>query len=190
MKKIVLFILCVFIISTSNVYAKEKITFSRCVDGDTFKITVDGEEVFVRMLAIDTPESVKPDTEAEYYGKEASDYTCNRLTNAKKIELEYDKNSDKTDKYGRILAWVFVDGKLLQSELVSKGYAEVAYLYNNYEYTDTLKSKEEYAKNEKLGIWSNKNNEEIEPDTENLAVIIITVLFLIFVLISKKVIKK
>jgi len=190
MKKIILFTICLFIISINNVYAKEKITFSRCVDGDTFKIKVGDEEVFVRMLAIDAPESVKPDTEVAYYGKEASEYTCNKLTNAKTIELEYDKNSDKTDKYGRILAWIFVDGKLLQTDLISKGYAKVAYLYADYKYTDTLQAKEKIAKKEKLGIWSNQSEEEIEPETENLAVIIISILFLIFVLITKKTIKK
>lgn len=47
------------------------------------------------MLAIDTPESVHPTKGVEYYGEEASNYTCNLVTNAKKIELEYDKNSDK-----------------------------------------------------------------------------------------------
>ena len=185
MKKIILFTICLFIISINNVYAKEKVVFSRCVDGDTFKIKVDNEEVFVRMLAIDTPESVKPDTEVAYYGKEAGEYTCNRLTNASNIELEYDKNSDKTDKYGRILAWVFVDGKLLQTELVSKGYAKVAYLYADYKYTDTLKAKEKTAKANKLGMWSEVTEEEEINGFENIEIVIIAILFLIFVFVTK-----
>ena len=76
------------------VYAKEEVTFSKCVDGDTIKVKVKNKEATVRMLAVDTPESVHPKKIVEYYGKEASDYTCNLITNAKKIELEYDTNSD------------------------------------------------------------------------------------------------
>ena len=142
------------------VYAKEEVTFSKCVDGDTIKVKVKNKEATVRMLAVDTPESVHPKKIVEYYGKEASDYTCNLITNAKKIELEYDSNSDKYDKYERLLAWVFVDDYLLQDKLVRNGYAEVAYLYGNYKYTDLLKDHEVLAKQEHIGIWNDDAREE------------------------------
>ena len=142
------------------VYAKEEVTFSKCVDGDTIKVKVKNKEATVSMLAVDTPESVQPKKKVEYYGKEASDYTCNLITNAKKIELEYDSNSDKYDKYERLLAWVFVDDYLLQDKLVRNGYAEVAYLYDNYKYTDFLKDHEVLAKQEHIGIWDNDAREE------------------------------
>ena len=142
------------------VYAKEEVTFSKCVDGDTIKVKVKNKEATVRMLAVDTPERVHPKKKVEYYGKEASDYTCNLITNAKKIELEYDSNSDKYDKYERLLAWVFVDDYLLQDKLVRNGYAEVAYLYDNYKYTDLLKDHEVLAKQEHIGIWNDDAREE------------------------------
>ena len=142
------------------VYAKEEVTFSKCVDGDTIKVKVKNKEATVRMLAVDTPESVHPKKKVEYYGKEASDYTCNLITNSKKIELEYDINSDKYDKYERLLAWVFVDDYLLQDKLVRNGYAEVAYLYGNYKYTDLLKDHEVLAKQERIGIWDDDAREE------------------------------
>lgn len=142
------------------VYAKEEVTFSKCVDGDTIKVKVKNKEATVRMLAVDTPESVHPKKIVEYYGEEASDYTCNLITNAKKIELEYDSNSDKYDKYERLLAWVFVDDYLLQDKLVRNGYAEVAYLYGNYKYTDLLKDHEVLAKQEHIGIWNDDAREE------------------------------
>ncbi len=142
------------------VYAKEEVTFSKCVDGDTIKVKVKNKEATVRMLAVDTPESVHPKKKVEYYGKEASDYTCNLITNAKKIELEYDSNSDKYDKYERLLAWVFVDDYLLQDKLVRNGYAEVAYLYGNYKYIDLLKDHEVLAKQERIGIWDDDAREE------------------------------
>ena len=93
----------IFFIGSANASSKEKVTFSKCVDGDTIKVNIDGEINIVRMLAIDTPESVHPTKGVEYYGEEASNYTCNLVTNAKKIELEYDKNSDKKDKYNTFL---------------------------------------------------------------------------------------
>ena len=135
---------------------KIEVTLSKCVDGDTAKfITSDGEIKTTRFLAIDTPESVHPTKEVEEYGKEASNYTCKLLTNAKKITLEFDKNSDKEDKYGRLLAFVYADNKMVQEELLEKGYAKVAYLYDDYTYTSKLQKIEKEAKSKKVGIWGN-----------------------------------
>ena len=68
--------------------------------------------------------------------------------------LEYDNKSDKVDKYDRTLAWVWIDDTLLQKELVKNGYAKVAYLYDEYKYASELKKFEEYAKENKINIWS------------------------------------
>ena len=201
MKKITIFIISIFLININYVYAKETVKYAACVDGDTIKVFINNEKKMVRLLAIDTPESVKPDNEVEYYGKEASEYTCNKIKKAKKIELEYDANSDKYDKYDRLLAWVFVDGKLLQTNLVANGYAEVAYLYNDYKYTDILKEKQELASAKGIGIWDITAKEEydksistdvsnIDEDYSNIEVLILTGLFLLFVFISKMVLKK
>lgn len=153
MKKIIVLI-SIFFIGIDLTFAKETVKFSKCVDGDTIKIILDKKEYTVRMLAVDTPESVHPTKGIEYYGKEASDYTCNLVKNAKKIEIEYDDNSDKMDKYDRLLVWVFVDGKLLQKELVSKGYAKVAYLYDDYKYTKELETTQELVSAKNIGIWN------------------------------------
>ena len=194
MKRIIL-IISIFFLSINIVYGEE-IKFSKCIDGDTFNLIIDGEEKKVRLLAVDTPESVKQDTEVEYYGKEASDYTCKKLKKAKNIEIEYDDNSDKTDKYDRLLLWVFLDGKLLQEELVSGGYAKVAYLYGDYKYTNILKEKQELASSKNIGIWdmdAKKKYEEGSNDTEdneNIEIGIITGLFLLAVLLLKVLKKK
>lgn len=170
MKKKIIIFLSIFIIGSNNVYAKEPVKFSDCVDGDTIKVILNEKKYTVRMLAVDTPESVHPTKGVEYYGKEASEYTCNTVKNAKKIEIEYDPNSDKTDKYDRLLVWVFVDGSLLQKELVSNGYAKVAYLYGDYKYTSTLESTQELASAKGIGIWDedakNKYNNENGITTE------------------------
>lgn len=149
---------------------QKEVRLSKCVDGDTAKFEIDGEVKRVRFLAIDTPESVHPKKKVEKYGKEASNYTCSKLTNAKKIILEYDDNSTKTDKYDRELAWVFVDDELLQKDLIKKGYAKVAYLYGKYKYTDILKEEEQRAKTKKLKIWAEKieNSEEKDEIVEIL----------------------
>lgn len=138
-----------------NVFAQQdKVTLSKCVDGDTARFLINGKEYVTRFLAIDTPETKHPKKKKEPYGQEASDYTCKRLKEAKTIILEYDNNSTKEDKYGRKLAWIFVDNSLLQKELIEKGYAKTAYLYDDYKYTKSLQEKEEKAKNKKIGVWS------------------------------------
>lgn len=157
MKKILTFIICLFV-STLVVDAKKiTVKFDSCVDGDTAKFLYKNKIITTRFLAIDTPETKHPTKPVEAWGKEASDYTCNKIKNANKIVLEYDDNSDEVDKYNRHLAWVWVDNKLLQKELISKGYAKVAYLYGNYKYTKELQEIEKTAIDKKLGIWSDDN---------------------------------
>ena len=170
MKKLVIIFMFFFLFSLS-VKANERIEvkFSKCVDGDTIKLKINGKKKRVRLLAIDTPESVTPDKPVEKYGKEASELTCKLVKNAKKIEIEYDSNSDKEDKYGRVLAYVYVDDVMLQKELLSNGLAKVAYLYNDYLYTEEFKSIQEEAKNKEIGIWSldDPNYEIIDEEEDN-----------------------
>lgn len=155
--------LFLFFISINTVSAREKVAFSKCVDGDTIKVLIGNEEKTIRLIAIDTPESVSTSKEIEYYGKEASNYTCNSITNAKKIELEYEKS--KTDKYGRMIAWVWIDDILLQDELIKGGYAEVAYLYGKYKYVDILKDHQAIAVSSKIGIWNEEKRKEYDIKT-------------------------
>ena len=181
------------------VYAKEKVKYSSCIDGDTIKVLINNEKVTVRLLAVNAPETAKENKEAEYYANEASDFTCNKIKKAKKIELEYDPKSDKHDKYDRLLAWVFVDGELLETALVKGGYAKVAYLYDDYKYADILKEEQELASAKKIGIWNDlakakyENKEPSTTDKEketyedytNKEIIIIVIIFLIITFISK-----
>lgn len=167
MKKIFLTISLLFF-GIIGIKAKTiEVKFSDCVDGDTAKFVYKEEVITARFLAIDTPETKHPTKGIEPYGEEASEYTCNKLKGGKSIKLEYDDDSDKLDKYNRHLVWVFVDDSLLQKELVSKGYASVAYLYGDYKYTKILEDAEQDAEENKLGIWSIEEyamneNKEIE----------------------------
>lgn len=168
-----------------SVNEMEKVTFSKCADGDTARFIINGEEKKVRFLAIDTPEIDKN----ESFSKEASEYTCNALKNAKEIYLEYDGNSDKADKYGRILAFIHVDGVLLQKDLISHGYAKVAYIYGDYEHVSELRKTEEEAKNNKVGIWkeniseNEEKTEQIESGDDNVAVNIMNIIMKIIKMI-------
>lgn len=182
MKKFLYLFMSLLVLFPVSSYAKEEetkeenevevvnteiVTLEACVDGDTAKFrTKDDEVIKARFLAVDTPETVHPTKGEEPYGKQASNYTCESLTNAKEIKLEYDKNSDEEDNYGRKLVWVFVDDILLQESLVSNGYAEVAYLYDDYKYADLLKDTQEVAKVSKVGIWS--TNKEVKEDTSTI----------------------
>lgn len=157
MKKIVLFI-CLTILIPGVVSANERqeVTFKSCIDGDTANFVLKKKVIKVRFLAINAPEIKHGDKNAEFYGNESADYTCNKLKKAKKIELEYDDGSEKIDKYGRHLAWIILDDKILQKDLVKKGFAEVKYLYGDYAYTKELQKLEKKAKEEKLGMWRDR----------------------------------
>lgn len=181
MKKIFVTLL-IFLVLIPNAYARNQkvsVVFSKCIDGDTAKFILNKKEITVRFLAIDTPETKHPKKGVEPFGKEASNYTCKRLKEAKTIELEYD-GKDKIDKYDRHLAWIFVDHSLLQKELIQKGYAEVAYLYDDYNYTEQLKKEETKAKLNGLGKWNDnaiKKQEQLKWIGTTIAVIIIILLF-------------
>ena len=155
------------IIKDNNAETKKvEVTLNRVIDGDTavFDLIESEENITVRFLAINTPESTN---EIEPYGKEAGIFTENKLTNAKKIILEYDNNSTETDKYNRHLAWIWIDDELLQSLLIENGLAKVDYIYGNYKYLEELKEKENISKLNKIGIWQEDIQDEVIDNTQS-----------------------
>lgn len=127
---------------------KQVITLKRCVDGDT---AVFNELGTVRFLYINTPEST---TKKEPYGKEASTYTCSLLEKASVITFEYD--GPIYDKYKRTLAWIFVDGQLLQTMIAAKGYVRSFYDYGTYRYEQDVIDANQKAKDEHLNVHLNQ----------------------------------
>lgn len=124
----------------------------KCVDGDTANFKINGKVTKTRFLFIDTPEYT---TTKEKYGKEASNYTCSKLKKAKKITLELD-GKDKYDKYNRMLAWVWVDGKLLQEDITKAGWVEDFYDYGTYRHETKIRNAMSYAKKNNKGIYKKK----------------------------------
>lgn len=183
-----IFTVFVFLVSLINVNAEERmeVTLSKCVDGDTAWFILDGEEIKARFLAIDTPESTN---KIEPFGQEASNYTCQLLTGADKIEIEYDSNSDKLDNYDRHLVWVFVDDELLQNLIIKKGLGKVAYLYDDYKYTSILQASELIAKTNKIGMWQ-ETNDYIYVIIGIILIIIIVILCIFNKKTRKKVLNK
>ncbi|MCY8152001.1 thermonuclease family protein [Bacillus paralicheniformis] len=126
----------------------------RVIDGDTFVANVDGQKEKVRLILVDTPETVHPTKPEEPYGKEASNFAKKTLSK-QTVQLEMDV--EKRDKYGRLLAYVYLkDGSSFNKVLLEKGYARLAVFPPNIKYEDEYKQAEEAAKEKALGIWSKK----------------------------------
>ncbi|KAF0226735.1 MAG: thermonuclease [Erysipelotrichaceae bacterium] len=135
---------------------QSKALLLKCTDGDTAHFLLAGNDEKVRFLSIDAPEIANDDhPNPEPYGNQASDYTCNLLTKAKTIILQMDPYEDDRDQYDRLLAWIWVDGKLLQAKLIEQGYAEVKYVKQPNLYSSQLYQLQDLIKKEKIGIWKN-----------------------------------
>ena len=124
----------------------------RVVDGDTIVIRYNGKYEKVRFLCVNTPESVHPDKKQNIpMGKTASRYTQKKLT-GKYVDLEFE--SYKRGNYGRLLAYVFVDGKNINLDLVRKGLSPYYTKYGkSQKYDAEFRAAERQARKEKLNIW-------------------------------------
>lgn len=124
----------------------------RVVDGDTIIVKMDGKNERVRFIGVNTPESVHPDPERNsQMGKLASDY-IKELLEGQRVGLELDV--EERDQYGRILAYVYLDGQMVQETLLSEGYAQVVTFPPNVKYTDDFLDLEKAARRAKRGFWA------------------------------------
>ena len=132
----------------------------RVVDGDTIIVRQQSQppdpprvrEARVRLLGIDTPETVKPNSPVEPWGPEATEFT-KRLTAEGNVRLELDKR--RIDRYGRSLAYVYVGDRLLNEELVRAGLARVSvYPGDSATIERRLRAAEAEAREAERGIWS------------------------------------
>ncbi|MGL5311720.1 MAG: thermonuclease family protein [Peptostreptococcaceae bacterium] len=138
-----------------------KATVERVVDGDTMKLKISetGEVVTLRLLLVDTPESVKKGVDPQPFSIEASNFAKETLLAGDTVYIEYDEG-DKTDKYDRHLGYLWFsaeDGngyKMFNEVIISEGYARVGYVYSQKLHLDKLNVAQENAKAEGLNIWS------------------------------------
>lgn len=123
----------------------------RVVDGDTVILNIDGKKTRVRLIGIDTPESVAMDESRNVkQGKTASEYTKQLLEN-KKGRLEYD--DEKQDVYDRKLGYLFLDDEFINEKLLKEGMAKLYTKTTNQKYSERLKKAEQYARDNKKGFW-------------------------------------
>ena len=126
--------------------APEEGRVTRVVDGDTIVV---GDER-VRLIGIDTPESVKPGTPVECFAREASAF-LERLVEGRRVRLELDVEA--RDRYGRLLAYVHRGGLFVNAELVRRGYAAVATFPPNVRHVDTFVRLQREARENSRGLW-------------------------------------
>lgn len=127
---------------------------TRVVDGDTFIVEVAGREERIRLLHVDTPESVHPDDARNTLtGKRASDYAREQVENTQ-VRLESD-SENRYDRFGRRLAYMFVDGKNFNVELVARGWSTYYTKYGrSTRYDREFTAAEKEAKALERGIWA------------------------------------
>ena len=139
----------------------EEASVERIVDGDTMKLNLknSNEVITLRLLLVDTPESVKPGVDPQPYAIEASNFAKEVLQVNETVYIEYDSGS-KTDRYNRYLGYLWYYSKennswqMFNKIIIEKGFARVGYIYSQKKHLDTLNEAQDKAKNSKLNIWS------------------------------------
>jgi len=124
-------------------------------DGDTFKVEIDGVLESIRLIGIDTPETVDPRKPVQCFGKEAS-VKAHELLDGKRVRLESDTTQGDRDTYGRLLRYAYLeDGAMFNEQMIAEGYAhEYTYQSNPYQYQERFQEAERNAREGKKGLWA------------------------------------
>ena len=160
---------------TTNNFEQAKVV--RVVDGDTVVLDRGKGEEKVRFVLVNTPETKHPKKGVEFFGKEASDFTKNALSN-KTVYLQ--KDVSDTDKYGRLLRYIWLERptsnepsneeirtKCFNAVLLAGGYANVSTFPPDIKYVDLFRQIEKEAREKNLGLWSNGQAPEVKPEPSN-----------------------
>lgn len=123
----------------------------RVVDGDTAKVFYGGRSEYVRYIGIDTPESVKPNSPVECYGEESKRFNAGRIE-GRRVRLVFDR--EKRDRYGRLLAYVYVGDDLLNAEILRRGYGTTMEISPNTSRAGQFARIEADARQAGRGLWS------------------------------------
>ena len=133
---------CLFVVPAAVAQVVERV-----VDGDTIIVRGVGR---VRLIGVDTPETVDPRRPVEFFGKEASAFTRS-MVGGKRVRLEYDW--ERTDRYGRTLAYVYLaDGTFLNAEIIRQGYGH-AYTRFPFKHLDWFRRLQREAREADRGLW-------------------------------------
>ncbi len=128
-------------------------TVERVVDGDTFIARRNGRSLRVRLIGINAPESVKPDSPVECFGPESSRLLDDLLPSGARVQAAYEDGGQR-DRYGRELWDVWrADGQFLQAMLVERGAAEPRLYRPQHEYADLLAELGDRARTQQVGLY-------------------------------------
>ncbi|KKW19209.1 MAG: Micrococcal nuclease [Parcubacteria group bacterium GW2011_GWA2_51_10] len=146
----------IYEIPTSDASDKKSRSYpvTKVVDGDTVVVNIDGKNTTLRLIGLDTPETADPRKPVQCFGEEASQRAREILT-GNSVQLEMDPSQGELDKYGRTLAYVFLeDGTFFNKLMISEGYGH-EYTYNlAYKYQKEFREAEYDAQENKRGLWS------------------------------------
>lgn len=141
--------------STNIANVAQKYTVVKVSDGDTIRVKLGEEkEQTVRLLGVDTPETVDPRKTVQCFGKEASAFVKQQLE-GKEVTLELDSTQGDVDKYNRMLRYVYLtDGTFFNLKLLQEGYATEYTYQKPYKFQKGFKAAELAAKEEGKGFWN------------------------------------
>lgn len=122
----------------------------RAVDGDTIEVLLDGEREDVRYIGIDTPETVKPGTPVQCFGPRAHRFNAGLVTH-RRVRLVF--GVERRDVYGRLLAYVYLDGRFVNAELARRGLARTLTIAPNDRFAGRFERLQNAAARHGRGLW-------------------------------------
>ncbi len=127
---------------------------TKVTDGDTIHVKIGTQDETVRLIGINTPETVDPRRPVQCFGKEASN-RMKELAKGKIVRLEYDDSQSLRDIYGRLLAYVYLeDGEMLNRKMVAEGYAYEYTYMTPYKYQSEFRQLQRLAQTSGRGLWA------------------------------------
>jgi micrococcal nuclease len=123
---------------------------TRVVDGDTVEVLIGGREEDVRYIGVDTPETVKPGTPIQCFGRQASAFN-HRLVEGRTVRIAFDR--ERRDVYGRLLGYVYLSGEFVNAELVRRGFARTLTIAPNDTFAPFFARLQSRAGRAGLGLW-------------------------------------
>jgi len=155
MKKTLILFGLLFLFIAPIAHAQDTFRVLKVVDGDTIQVDVRGKKEVVRLLGIDTPESVDPRKPIQCFAKEATN-KMKGFVNGKSVILIDDKTQGNRDKYSRLLRYVYLPDSVrtfVNGEMIKQGFA---FSYKQYptKMLDKFNNLEKYAREHNLGLWS------------------------------------
>lgn len=148
--KNILFVMLSTLLFVPLVFAEETnaqkidVSLIKCNKSDSIFLEIDGKTEIVSLIAFDKGSGG--------LNKEIDDYICEKLKSSSLIQIE--KDLALKDEYNRLPVWIYIDGNLLQEDLISKGYGQVNFIYDNYRYLDHLCELQKTPISKRMGIWS------------------------------------